>query len=327
VSAPPEVVDAIRAANTIVIGTHAPMDGDGMGCGLALMRALESMDKQVDFITEAYIPRAYSFLAGYDRIRRIGAGDALPACDLVLGLDAGEPSRLGRLASETPPGARLVNIDHHVSNDGYGDIAWVDARAAATGEQVFMLLEALGAPIDEHTALALLVSLVTDTGRFCYSSTTARTLAIASKLVHHGADPDRLQRRLFSAIPLATLKLQGRAVEKLTLAADGKLSLLVIPHDFGADFGAGEEELKDLVDLVISVDGAMVGALVRGLDDGTTKVSLRSKTDAANVAEFASGRGGGGHIRAAGFSAPTGPDETAAEMLADLSALAVGAAQ
>ena len=324
-SAPDGVVSAIRDARSILIATHSPMDGDGLGCGLALLRCLTPMGKQVHFITEGNVPRAYAFLAGYEKIHRIDALEALPPVDLVLGLDAGEEARLGRAARErgdTP----LVNIDHHVSNPGFGDHAWIDAKAAATGEQVYTLLEDLGAEIDAEAAICLLVALVTDTGRFCYSNTTARTLDTAAALIRHGADPDRLQRRLFAAIPMSMLHLQSRAIEQLEIHADGLVSLLVVRHDFGADLGADAEHLKDLVDLVISVEGTIVGALVRGLPDGSTKVSLRSKSDRADVAEFAASMGGGGHVRAAGFSAPGGPIETARLILPGMEKLAVGAA-
>jgi len=324
-SVPADVTAAIRDARSIVIATHSPMDGDGMGCGLALLRCLTPLGKQIRFITEGNIPRAYAFLAGYDQIHRIEALEELPACDLVLGLDAGEEGRLGRIGRErgdTP----LLNIDHHVSNNGFGDYAWIEAEAAATGEQVYQLLLALDVEIDAEAALCLLVALVTDTGRFCYSNTTARTLETAAALIRHGADPDRLQRRLFSATPMRMLHLQSRAIEKLEVHAGGTVSMLVLPHDFGADLGADAEHLKDLVDLVISIEGVFVAALVRGLPEGGTKVSLRSKSDQADVAEFAGVMGGGGHVRAAGFSSPDGPEKTARRILPALEKLAVVAA-
>ena len=190
----------------------------------------------------------------------------------------------------------------------------------------YPLLGALDAPIDAESALAMLVALVTDTGRFCYSNTTANTLETAAALVRHGADPDRLQRRLYGSIPLNALRLQARAIEELRFEADGLVSLLVVEHDFGDDLGVDEEALKDLVDLVNLVDGSLVGALVRGLADGTTKVSLRSKRDAADVAALAQSLGGGGHIRAAGYSSPDGVEATAQRLLPALERLAVGAA-
>ena len=324
IEVPAAVLDLIRGARSVLIATHSPMDGDGLGSGLALKRALERAGKTCAFVTEAPVPRAYRWVPGSDAIQVLGDAPP-PACDLVVGLDAGEADRLGRVWSERPRGARVVNIDHHVSNPGYGDAAWVDATAAATGEQVFAVLAALELPLDRDIARSLLVSLVTDTGRFCYSSTTARTLEIAASLVRAGADPDELQRNLYGAVPLGVHRLRARAVDELRLLAGGRLALLTVDDGFGREFGAGAEEVKDLIDVLIGVEGVLVAALVRGLPDGASKVSLRSKSDAADVAAFAQRHGGGGHVRAAGFSAREGPVATEGRIRKDLEALAVAA--
>jgi len=270
------------------------------------------------------VPRAYRWVPAADTIRVLTEG-RLPDCDLVVGLDAGEADRLGRAWSERPAGARVVNLDHHVSNPGYGDAAWVDATAAATGEQVYALLRALAWPLDRDIARYLLISLVTDTGRFCYSSTTARTLETAAALVRAGADPDELQRHLFGAVPLGVHRLRARAVDELRLLGGGRLALLTVEDGFGREFGAGAEEVKDLIDVLVSIEGVRVAALVRGLPDGGTKVSLRSKSDSADVAAFCQRFGGGGHVRAAGFSSREGPVHTEGRIRKDLEALAAAA--
>jgi len=322
---PAKLIAAIRKARSVLIATHSPMDGDGMGCGLAMLRVLGAMGKECHFVTEAYIPRAYSFLPGYVAIQRLSTGDSPPKCDLILGFDAGESDRLGRVYAERPEGTLVANIDHHISNSGYGDIVWVEAGAAATGEPVFALIKALGVDIDAPTALCLFVAIVTDTGRFCYSSTTPATLQAGAELVRLGADPDLLQRNLFGAVPLPVLHLHARAVDRLQFSVDGRVCLLTIPHDYGSDLAVDEDAIKDLVDTVICVKGVVVGALVRGLPDGTCKVSLRSKSDGADVAALASSHGGGGHVRAAGFTGSAGPEETARTILPELEGLAVTA--
>jgi phosphoesterase RecJ-like protein len=325
-SLPPEaLLDALRAARRVVLATHSPMDGDGLGCGLALLAAFEARGRPCVFVTEAPVPRAYRWVPRAPSIVVLGANEPVPRGDVLVGLDAGEPDRLGRVYLERAPGTKVLNIDHHVSNAGYGDTAWVDPRAAATGEQVYEVLRALGTRLDPEIALLLLVSVVTDTGRFCYSSTTPRTLEIAADLVRAGADPDELQRNLFGAVPLGVHRLRARAVEALKLHAGGRLAVLTVEDGFGADLGAGAEEVKDLIDVLVSIDTVDVAALVRGLPDGTSKVSLRSKTDAANVAAFSQRHGGGGHVRAAGFSARAGPAATEARILPELVALTVAA--
>ncbi|MHC4729612.1 MAG: DHH family phosphoesterase [Planctomycetota bacterium] len=323
---PAELVEAVRAARSIVCATHNPMDGDGLGCGLALRRVLTAAGKQCLFVTETPPPRAYRFLPGYDDIAQLGKG-APPPCELLIGLDAGEPDRLGRLYAERAPETKAANIDHHVSNSRFGDLVWVEPGAAATGEQVYLLLRALGYELDPVSAQCLLVSIVTDTGRFCYAATSPRTFEIAAALLRAGADPDGLQRHLYGAMPRPVLELRSRAVEALAFHAGGRLAVLAVPSDFGADLGLDAEEVKDLVDLAIGVEGVIVAALVRGLPEGGCKVSLRSKDDRADVAAFSVQRGGGGHVRAAGFSSDRDPAGTVAEIRAGLEALVVAAAE
>ena len=322
---PEQVVEVIRGAKSVLIATHSPMDGDGLGCGLALLRSLRAAGKEVHFVTEAPVPRAYHFMPDVAAIRQLPDGESAPVCDLLLGLDAGEADRLGRAYAERAETTRVVNIDHHVSNTEFGDVAWVDPDAGATGELVHGLFGALDLELGPETALCLLVSLVTDTGRFCYSNTSARTLEIAADLLRHGANPDVLQRNLYGAVPLAMLNLRARAAEALKLSSEGRVAMLTIPAGYGADLGADDEDVKDLVDLAIGVDGVVVAALVRGLADGSTKVSLRSKDDRADVAAVAARHGGGGHVRAAGFSGAGDPAATEAILRPELEAIAVAA--
>jgi len=325
VTVPKPVIDAVRGARRVVIATHNPMDGDGLGSGLALQRALHAAGSQAVFVTEAPVPRALRFLPGAEDIVRLEEGVALPEGDWLFGLDAGEESRLGRAFLERAKGTRVLNIDHHISNPRYGDIAWVDVEAAAVGEMMYELLRAADMALDEVAAQCLLVSLVTDTGRFCYSSTTAKTLETAADLIRAGAEPDAIQRRLYASEPVAVHRLRGRAVEALRFFEDGKLCVLTVDVDFGADLGVDGEDIKDLIDVAISIEGVVVAALVRGLPRGGSKVSLRSKDDRADVAAFARLHGGGGHVRAAGFSSEAAPAATEDRIRAGLAELAVGA--
>jgi len=322
---PQPLLDAILHADSIVLATHIPMDGDGLGCGIALMRGLRGLGKTVRFVNEAPVPYVYDFLAGRSEVELLGPDDAVPACDLLLGLDAGDVSRLGRAYVERPAGCRVANIDHHATNDRYGDVAWVEAHAASTGEMVHALLLGLGAAIDEASAQALLVSLVTDTGRFSYSNTTPGSFEVAADLLRRGASPDLLFRELYGSLPMRVLRLRARAAESIELSADGKVALLTVLADFGSDIDADVDDIKDLVDIAIGLEGVVVAALVRGLAQGGTKVSLRSKSDAADVATFSQQRGGGGHVRASGYSSPEEPAAVTRELGPALEALVVSA--
>jgi phosphoesterase RecJ-like protein len=321
VTVPADVVAEIRRAKSILLASHIPMDGDGLGSALALRRGLLGLGARCEVVTEAPLPRVYSFLPGYEEVRLLGENDPLPDGDLVIGMDAGEASRLGRLGGSSRK-ARLLNLDHHVSNDRFGDVCWIDTDAAATGEMVFALLRALGAGIDAGMAQCLLVAIVTDTGRFCYSNTRARTHEIAAELLRLGAVPDEINARLYRSVSRGTLALQARAIARARFPAGGRLATLDVPFGFGADLGIPEEEVKELIDLLVSIEGVVVAALARGLERGGCKVSLRSNTDRADCARFSAERGGGGHVRAAGFSMPGSAEEALRDLLPALEALA-----
>lgn len=318
---PREALDALAGARRILVVSHVPMDGDGLGSGLALVRGLRALGREASLLTEARLPRAYAFLPGYAEVRLLDARGSVPPHDLLVGVDAGSGERLGRAFAARAPGVRVLNVDHHVSNTRYGDLNWIDGEAAATGEMVFDLLQALGAPIDPGTALCLLVAIVTDTGRFCYSNTTPRTLRTAATLLEKGAQPETVLLALYRNLPQGVLRLQARAVDLLRFHEEGRLATLTVPAGFGRDLGAEEEDVKDLIDLAISVRGVVVAALVRGLAEGGTKVSLRSNDDRADVSGFAASRGGGGHRRAAGFTTAATPEEVDRSILPELRAL------
>jgi phosphoesterase RecJ-like protein len=319
---PKGVLAALRRARSVLVASHSPLDGDGLGAGLALQRALAARGRRCVVVTEDPPPSEYAFLPGHESVVVLGDGPVPPA-DLIVALDAGGADRLGRVFAERPRGARLANIDHHVSNSRYGDVNWIDEKAAAVGEQVYLLLSKGGYAIDPVAAQCLLVALVTDTGRFCYSSTTPRTLEIAAALVRLGAEPDQIQRELYASVPLAVLRLRARAADGIEMRATGRLALLTLPHGYGRDLGVGEEDVKDLIDVLVAIQGVVVAALFRGLEGGGSKVSLRSKDDRANVAALAARHGGGGHVRASGFTSALAPAAARERLLPELEALAV----
>jgi len=318
---PPELLRILDEHDEIVLATHIPMDGDGLGSGIALHRALAARGKSVRFVTEAPVPSVYSFLAGREVVELVGPGEAVPETPLLVGLDAGDAARLGRCYDERAPATKVANIDHHATNDRYGDAAWVEPDASSTGEMIHALLRAMDARLDAVSAQALLVSITTDTGRFSYSNTTAGALEAAADLVRHGADPDTVHRHLYASVPLDVLRLRARAAESIRLYGRGKVAILSVEAGYGEGLDVEEQDVKDLIDVAIVLDGVVAAALVRGLPRGGTKVSLRSKSDAADVAALAQRHGGGGHVRAAGFSADAEPREVATALAPELEAL------
>jgi len=305
--------DGLAAVRELVLGSdrfvltgHAPIDGDGLGSALGLCRSLRLAGKTATVVTDAALPSMLRWLPGADDVVRWtpGAYDSDPRLadtQALLCFDSGDVRRLGGPYAELPRSAAVVNVDHHVTNTGYGHLNWVETDAPSVGAMVFRLLRAAGLPIDADVALPLYLSLVEDTGRFSYSNTTPAALRAAADLVEAGASPETITNRLFRNEDLATMRLRARCVERLETAADGRLATTYVTWADLAELGLLEgDQGREMVEVAIGLSGSEVGILFRGLEPGKgTKASFRSKTD-FDVAAICVARGGGGHKKASG---------------------------
>jgi phosphoesterase RecJ-like protein len=198
-----------------------------------------------------------------------------------------------------------INIDHHHDNTQFGDVNLVEVDASCTAEIVYELAVLLGVKIGPEMAEALYVGMVTDTGKFMYENSNARTHRIAAELIEAGVAVDETYRRLYEHVPVEKLRLLARALDGIQRHCDGALVLAYITAaDYEAS-GSGAEMTEGIIDHLRSVEGAMVAALIRDLGDrgdAARKVSLRSSGGEIDVSAIARVHGGGGHKRAAGFS-------------------------
>jgi phosphoesterase RecJ-like protein len=199
----------------------------------------------------------------------------------------------------------VINIDHHHDNTMFGDVNLVDIDASCTAEIVYELAILLGAEVTPEMASALYVGLVTDTGKFMYENTKARTHQIAAELIEAGVDVDDTYRRLYENVPLEKLRLVSRALDGISSHCDGALAVSYITTADYEATGAGEEMTEGLIDHLRSIEGVKVAAVIRDLGNrgrAARKVSLRSSAGEVDVSAIARLNGGGGHKRAAGFS-------------------------
>ena len=296
---------AIAAADTVAITTHLNPDGDGIGTGLALLRGLEALGKRVRFWCPSRIASLYAFLPGFERIEVIAdepAARALPAVDVLISCDCGDRKRLGAVMAAAR--GTLINLDHHATNDRFGDITLVDEVAESSGVVAHTLLTELAAPIDKPIAECLYTTIVYDTGRFMHSNTTAHTFRWTADLLEHGIDAAEINRRLTYTRTPHDLKVIGFAIDRLRIdEPDNRLAGIVLS---AADIAAvGEpEDWGDLVDVPRSLVGNRIGYLLREAKDGkSVRVSLRSNPP-WRVSPVAEAFGGGGHHQAAGCTFP-----------------------
>jgi bifunctional oligoribonuclease and PAP phosphatase NrnA len=306
-----EVAAELLARQRFLLTAHEGPDGDALGSLLGLHHLLTQLGKDsVMFMAakEFPLPIEYRFLPLEEVFHE-------PPVDMVdrtvVFLDCGNIDRMpvDFLAED---GNLVINIDHHHDNTLFGDLNLVDVEASCTAEIVYELALRLGVEITPEIASALYVGLVTDTGKFMYENTKARTHRIAAELVEAGVVVDETYRRLYEHVPIEKLRLVSRALDGIQFHCDG---LLVLAYITAADYeasGAGEEMTEGLIDFLRSVEGGKVAALIRDLGDrgrAARKVSLRSSDGQVDVSAIARQHGGGGHKRAAGFSTDLELDE------------------
>ena len=298
------VAACLRDNDRFLLTTHEGPDGDALGSLLGMHLLLTQLGKDsVMFLAakEFPLPVEYRFM----QLEEVFHDPPADMADRVaVFLDCGNIDRMP-VPFLTDGEHSVVNVDHHHDNTRFGDINLVDTEASCTAEIVHDLAVLLDAKLTPEMATALYVGIVTDTGRFMYENTDARTHRVTAALIEAGVDVDDIYRRLYEHVPLAKIHLVSRALSKLERHCDGDLvSTYIASRDY-EETGASEEMTEGIIDYLRSVEGGLVAATVR--DQGSRgssarKVSLRSKTGEVDVSAIARSQGGGGHVRAAGFS-------------------------
>ncbi len=294
----------LKTVKRISIFSHVRPDGDAIGSSLGLQRILHTnTGLPVYLYCPDVIPAKYDFLPGVEQFLRELEGSVEQ--DLVFVLDCSDLDRLDYLKEKIQQHPRLINIDHHVTNDFFGKYNLVDTRAAATGEMLYQLSRAWGFHVDFEAALCLYSAIVSDTGSFKYDNTTPETLRITAELLQKGVQPSLVSQRLFDERPYTTLALLGEALKSLTLDQDDKIAWMSIDDDGIEKCGAKPEELDGFVNYLRDIENVEVGIFFYHARVGNTKVGFRSKS--MDVARIASAFGGGGHPRAAGCTVEDEP--------------------
>jgi len=293
-------VSALDTAEQLVLACHVGPDGDALGSMLGLGLAARRAGKHViaSFGTPFVVPAAYRFL-NTDLL--VAPSSVPPAPELLVTFDAGSADRLGELAGVASKAGTVVVIDHHVTNTGFGHVNLIDAGAAATAEIVVGLLDALDWEIDEVIAMALLTGLVTDTGRFQYSNTTPRTLRAAARMVEAGARPEVIGQYVYEETPFGYLHAAGAVLARAQLDASRRFVWSVLTIEDLKDAGISPNDTDPLIDVVRTAAESDVALLVKEVDRGRVKGSLRSR-GRVDVGAIAVALGGGGHHNAAGFT-------------------------
>lgn len=304
---PDAVVERLRGARAVLAIGHENPDADALGAALAIARIVEARGGRATVAASDPVPALYGFLPGVEAVRT----DPEPGLDydLLVLCDCGDVSRAGEIRERNAAlfeKLPLLAIDHHASNDGTGDVAWIDPDAAATCEMVALLAVRLGVPLtagDGALATALLAGIVMDTATFAHPNATPRTLRVAAALVEAGAPLSEISRRLYRTKPDAQLALFGRVLARLERHADGLVVASSLELADLAATGALSEHSEGIIDLLAQSEAAEVALLLKE-KGAETRLSVRTKPGGVDATALCGTWGGGGHARAAGASLP-----------------------
>lgn len=293
---PTQIRDAIRARATFLLTSHARPDGDSIGSQVALAAALRALGKRVRIVNRDRPPSSFLALPGVAEIEIADRVDG--AFDALVVLECSDLSRPGVAGLD---GYYTINIDHHPGNAMYGAINWFDGGAAACGEQVADVIDALGVPWSVEIASALYLAILTDTGGFRHSHISARTFEACRRATEAGVDAAALARVVYEQSSIGKLKLIGALLDGMEITADGRVAVMALDDALFGRTGATPEDTDGLINMPLMASEIQAVALIRAEANGDVRVSLRSK-GATDVRLVAAEFGGGGHTNASGFT-------------------------
>lgn len=319
-SVPEDLLRKIRSGHRFLLTSHLNPDGDAVGSCLGLARILRHQGKGAVVWLKDEPPAVYGSLPGSGRIH---ASAEPPAGwpDKFDGSIVLECPSLDRTGLEEVLGVRpVLNIDHHLGNQCYGEVNWVDSAAPAVGEMIFRLARSFKIDLDPDTATCLYLTLVTDTGGFRFANATPEAFDAAAALVREGASPETVSHWLYESQPESAVRLLGELLQTLTLHHGGRIATVRLEPGMFKRAGASRGDSEGLIDTPRSIAGVEAVALLRRLPEGEIKVSLRSRGD-VDVERVARQHGGGGHKNAAGFVAEANDDGLLGRVVAELAAV------
>ena len=297
---PEAVLERFRSDHRFLITSHLNPDGDAIGTSLGIARMLRRLGKVTRIWLRDPLPAIYAPAAEGERIHfglepPTGHPDDF---DAAIVLECPGLDRCG--LEEQISALEMINIDHHLGNELYGAVNWVDSASPAVGEMVLRVAQAMKLELDSSTATALFMAVSTDTGGFRFANATERAFTAGADLVREGARPELVSRWLHESRSRASVCILGEALRTLETAHAGRVATVVVTGEMFANCSAEHSDTEGLIDFPRSIEGVEAVALIRELADGNHKVSVRSRGD-VDVESVARRHGGGGHRNAAGF--------------------------
>jgi phosphoesterase RecJ-like protein len=300
------IIRQFNNSSKILVAAHTHPDGDAIGSLIAMGLSLEALKKKITLYSESPIPAVYRFLPAVHRVKdKIGRLDY----DTAVILDCSDLSRVGKAFSALNKIPVIMNIDHHMTNTGFGHFQLIDTSACATAEIVYRLIKQMGLSFNKPMATSIYTGILADTGSFRFSNTNKAAFSICQEMVEIGVDPYNIAQHVYGTYSLSRIKLLNLALDSIELSKNGKLSIMTLTKDMFDETHTQSEDVDGLINYAKRIEDVEVAALIQEQHNGKKRsktpnrfhVSLRSD-GAVDVAAIASLFGGGGHSSAAGFS-------------------------
>jgi len=314
-----KICAGIKKYNNFLITAHTNLEGDALGSELAFYALIRKLGKQGIILNEDSIPYGHDFLPGIKRIRKLDCCSSYIKFDCLVVLDCADLKRTGdvwRLNKDSKP---ILNIDHHISNQGFGDVHWVDAHASSCSEMVYRIYKQMRLPISKPEAIAMYTGMMTDTGSFRYSNTTSFTHQAVAELLKFDINVPLIYRYVYENLALEEAKLLIKLLPKIDFSAQGKIAYFKLKRGMLKD-GAISMDLGDqLLSFARAIKGVEVVVLfkesLKARDQ--VRINLRShgKVDVNKIAAIF---GGGGHKTAAGCTSHGDINQVVKNVLASI---------
>lgn len=311
------VLKRLRRGGRTLIASHVNPDGDSVGSQLAMHDLSKRLGCKPVILSHDPLPPKYRFLANHELIATYDRQESYSQFDLAILLEAPETSRIGDVETLLEGIPDVVNIDHHRGSHGNGAINLVDENEAAAAILVYELFQQAGESLSKDNAEELYLAIMTDTGRFRFSNTTAKVMQVSADLIAAGASPKIISEMMYSNCTENELRLLGKLISQMELYHEGQSCFLLCDKALCEEYGTEASRMEGLVDYSLYTTGVKIGVLLRERENNLTKVSLRSN-NSFDVSELARFYGGGGHRNAAGCEFEKRFDEVRMELVAQI---------
>lgn len=314
------IANAIMKGDNFLLTSHINPDGDSVGSQLALKKFLENIGKKATILSQHAVPDVYKFLYGSEKIRsEVSDSESF---DIAVVLDASDQNRLGdtvnRVLKRIP---FIINIDHHVSNNGFGKLRYLNQDASATAVIIYDLIVLLKGEIDRDIAECLYTGILTDTGSFHYLNTDTKSHLVVADIIRHGINPNKIYEEIYEIFNITTIKLLGLALSSIEMSKTGKIAWMKIRLDDYNLASLTNGETEGFINYVQMIKGVKVSLFFKEFMNDknqlATKVSFRSK-EGVDVNKIACVFGGGGHFHAAGCIISSGVNTAVRQVVSEV---------